>query len=72
MSEIVLTEEQAKIITAGSEQVILRDANGQLLGYVARSFTRKEIEEAERDLESDQPRYTTKEVLDRLRSLEQE
>jgi len=72
MSEIVLTEEQAKILATGSEQVILRDESGQLLGYVARGFTPAEIAEAERDLASDQPRYSTKEVLDRLRSTEQE
>lgn len=72
MSEIVLTEEQAKVITGTAEQVVLRDPKGQLLGYVARSFTKAEIAEAERDLESDQPRYTTEEVMDRLRSLEQE
>jgi hypothetical protein len=53
-----------------SGDIEVRDRNGNHLGYVTRSFTPEEIEEAKRGLASSGPWYTTQQVLDHLRSLE--
>ena len=75
MSEIVVTDEQAQVITEATTCVLILDRNGTQLGHIVRKvngrsgFTAEEIAEAECRLNSDDPRYTTKEVLDRLDSL---
>ncbi len=37
MSEIVVTEEQAKLISEASDLVQVRDARGRILGVIARA-----------------------------------
>ena len=78
MTEIVVDDEQAKIIVAAMSVVAIRDRSGQLLGHVSRAastrhvpsgFTDEDVEEARRDLASNQPRYTTQQVLERLQGL---
>ena len=71
MAHIVVDVEQAKIITESLQGVEVRDPQGRSLGYVARPVTDDDIALALRRRDSDQPRYSTEHVLDRLRSLEQ-
>lgn len=42
---------------------------GAFLGYVATSFSPEQIADAKRRLKSDEPCYTTQEMLAHLRSL---
>lgn len=71
MTQIVLNDEQVKTVQSATGAVEVRDRHGNLLGYVARRTTEAEIAEAKRRLESDGPWYTTQQVLDHLKSLEQ-
>jgi len=70
MHHIIVDDQQAKIISEATESVEIRDPRGRHLGYVARRFTDEDIAIAKRRLASDEPRYTTQQVLDHLRSLE--
>lgn len=72
MPEIVLTKEQTDVVAQAQDVVQVRDLKGNVLGYIERpDFTPEEIAEAKRALGSDQPRYTTAQVLEYLRSQEQ-
>jgi hypothetical protein len=71
MKHLVLNDEQMKILAEAQQQVEVRDSGGHLVGYLQFvGFTRAEVEEAKRRLASDEPRYTTEQVLAHLRSLE--
>ena len=72
MPHIVVDDEQVQIIAAAKESVEVRDRNGKHRGYVTHGFTEEDIGIAKQRLASDEPRYTTQEVLDHIRSLEQE
>ncbi len=72
MSEIHITAEQAKVIRESADEVVVRDPDGDVVGYIASDFTSEEIEEAKRRAASQGKTYTTGEVLAHLRSLEQE
>ena len=52
------------------ESIEIRDARGGRLGYVAHGFTDEDIAIAKHRLASNEPRYSTQQVLDHLRSLE--
>jgi len=71
MLEIVLTEEQSKVIASALKPVQVRTSTGTVVGMIAPAWTEEDIAEAKRRLASDQPRRTTAEVLAYLRSLEQ-
>jgi hypothetical protein len=70
MQHIVVDEHQAKLISEAAESIEIRDPRGRHLGYVAHGFTEEDIAVAKQRLASNERRYTTQEVLDRLRSLE--
>ena len=73
MPEIVVDNEQAKVILEATEEVLLRDRDGNLLGRITPVLSDEEariVVEARRRLSSNQPRFTTAEVLDHLNSLE--
>jgi hypothetical protein len=70
MPQIMLTEEQAKQVAEAREPIQVCDARGNVLGYVSPLWTEEEIADARRRLASDEPRYTTAQMLDHLRSLE--
>ena len=72
MQHLVLSDEQARIVSQSSEGIEIRDRNGKHLGYVAHGFSDEDIAIAKQRMASDEPRHTTREVLDHLRSLEQE
>lgn len=67
---IVVDDDQAKLIRNSGEGVMLRDSQGQFLGFVQLGLTDEEFAEAKRVLASDSPRYTTEQVLAHLKSLE--
>lgn len=71
MQHIVVNDEQARIIRQSSGSVEIRDASGSHLGYVAHGFTDEDIALARQRLASSEPRYTTEQVLDHLRSLDE-
>ena len=71
MPHIIVDDEQAKIISESAESIEIRDRSGKHLGYVAHGFTDEDIAIAKERMASDEPRYTTQEVLDHLQSLEQ-
>lgn len=70
MTHIVVDDEQARVISESAESIEIRDRNGRHLGYVAHGFTDEDVAIAKQRKESDEPRYTTRQVLDHLRSLE--
>ena len=71
MAHIVLNDEQARIISESAESIEIRDRNGKHLGYVAHRFTDEDIAIAKERMASDEPRYTTQEVVDHIQSLHQ-
>jgi hypothetical protein len=71
MIQVVVTADQAKLISEAHGSVEVVDENGKRLGYFARPFSDDEILLAKQRLASDEPRYTTAEVLEHLRKLEQ-
>jgi CRISPR/Cas system-associated endonuclease Cas1 len=70
MTQIVLTEEQLKLLAQSGGSVEFCDSQGRHLGYLSHGFTNEDIELAQKSLASNEPRYTTAEVLRRLKSLE--
>ncbi|MBL8800241.1 MAG: hypothetical protein JNM56_40545 [Planctomycetia bacterium] len=70
MTHITLAEEQVRIVEQAKETIQVRDGQGKVLGCIEPSdFTPEEIAEARRSLNSAEPRYTTSQVLEHLRSL---
>jgi hypothetical protein len=72
MHHIVVDDQQAKLISEATESVEIRDPRGRHLGYVAHGFTDEDVAIGLDRLASNEPRHTTQEVLDHLRSLERE
>jgi hypothetical protein len=70
MSFITIDDQQAKVLLESTGEVEIRDKQGNCLGLVTRSFNGEEIAEARRRLASGGPWYSTRQVLDHLRSLE--
>lgn len=64
----MVTPDQAKALVEANESVELVDSQVNRLGYFARSFLAQDI--AVTRAESNEPRHTTEQVLERLRSLE--
>ena len=69
MLEIVLTDEQAKAVASALKPVPVRDSRGNVLGCIAPIWTEEDLADAKRRLASDEPRYTTAQVLEHLRAL---
>ena len=70
MPRIILDDEQVKIISESCQTVEIADRSGQIIGYFAHGFTEEDIAIAKERLASDEPRYSTRDVLDHLHSLE--
>ena len=78
MSDLIISHEQAKILSDATLPVAIRDPDGKLVGYASpgadepksHGFTREEIARARQIAESDGPWYTTQQVMEHLRSLE--
>jgi hypothetical protein len=69
MSHIVLTEEQARIVTQSAGPIEVRDREGKIVGCLPSAQEQAIIAEAKRRLASDQPRYPAHVVESRLRKL---
>jgi hypothetical protein len=73
MTEITLTDDQARAIAKATGQVVLRDAAGKIVATIPPRVSDDEWEivaESKRRLASNERRYTTAEVLARLDSLD--
>ena len=74
MAYIVLSDEQVKVISESSGTVAVRDHKGKHIGYVTTGYpdgiTEEDVAIAKRRQASDQPRYTTQQVIEHLQSLE--
>lgn len=73
MPQIIVDDEQAKLIAESPGSIEIRDRKGDLLGYAKATYkwTEEDIAIAKQRLNSDEPRYTTKEVFEHLKSLGQ-
>ena len=71
MLHIVVDDERARIISQSPESIEVRDRTGRHLGYVTGGFTDEDVAIARQRMASDEPRYTTEQVLEHLQSLEQ-
>ena len=76
MSVIVVDDQQRQAILESKGDVVFRDSQGRYLGHLTDAFTQddggftqEDIELAKKRMASDSRRYTTKEVLERLRQL---
>lgn len=69
MTHIIVDDEQAKVIRESAASIEIRDRTGRHLGYVAHGFSDEDIEIARQRRQSDEPRLTTAQVLEHLRSL---
>lgn len=72
MANLIVDENQAKLIAQARETIEIRDRHGNHRGYVAHGFSAEDIIVAKERLASDEARYSTREVLAYLRSLETE
>ncbi len=71
MQHIVVDNEQARIILESADSIEIRDRSGKHLGYVAHGFTDEDIATAKQRMGSDEPRYSTEQVLDHIQTLAQ-
>jgi len=71
MTRLVLTPEQTRLIAESREPIQVCDPHGDVLTTIEPpDFTPEEISEAAKAADSNEPRYSTQQVLDHLRSLE--
>jgi hypothetical protein len=70
MTQLILNAEQSQIVAKALEPVEVCAPNGEVLGVIEPAVTREEIADAKQRLATDQPRYTTAQVLEHLQSLE--
>ena len=77
--ELVVDDEQARLIVESGAPIAIRDQRGRVLGrfvresseeHQSRIWSAERIQELEQRLDSDGPWYSTPEVLDHLRTLE--
>jgi hypothetical protein len=71
MVQIVLTEEQLKVVASALQPIQVCDGKGNVLGSLPPIWTEEDIAEAKRILAANQTWHTTEQVLAHLRSLEQ-
>jgi hypothetical protein len=72
MPEIVLTEEQAKVVAGAFVPVQVRDVRGNLLGHIEPAVSSEQLAELKRRARSPGPRYTGTQVQARLLALQTE
>jgi hypothetical protein len=70
MTRLVLTHEQSRLVAESREPIQVCDPQGDVLTTIEPpEFTPEEIAEAAKAADSNEPRYSTQQVLDHLRSL---
>ena len=72
MQEVILTEEQSRIVLQAVEPVIVRDYGGKELGRLEPRITAEEIVELKRRAASPGPWFTGAQVQARLQALQGE
>jgi hypothetical protein len=72
MLQLVLTDEQAKIVTQAFGPLSVHDATGKVLGHLEPLLTPEMIAELKRRAASPGPWFTGEQVQARLQALEQE
>jgi hypothetical protein len=72
MTQLVVDDAQAKLISESREGIEIRDRNGNHLGYVAQGFSDEDIVFAEKRASSAEHRYTTQEVISYLQALDKQ
>ena len=70
MVRIVATDEQAKKIAEAKGNVEIVDSKGNRIGYFSLLFADEDIRIAKERLASDERRKSTKDVIDKLQSME--
>lgn len=68
MRDIVVSDDLCRAITDATGEVRFLTAQGEVLGRFEPELTPEELAEVRRRLASSEPRYTTRQVLDRLGS----
>jgi hypothetical protein len=68
MRDIVVSDELCRAIAEAGGEVRLVTAQGEVLGRFEPELTPEELTEIRRRMASGEPRYTTRQVLDRLGS----
>jgi len=68
MRDVVVNEELLKAIADSNGEIRFVNAQGEVLGRFEPELTPEELAEIRRRLKSTEPRYTTDQVLARLRS----
>lgn len=71
MVQVVMTAEQAKLVSETSDSIEMVDSNGEKLGTLLRPPTQDDIRIAGERISRGGKRHTTKQVIDHLRSLDQ-
>lgn len=69
MTYITVDATQAELILTAGESIEIRDHQGRHLGFVAHGFSDEDVEVAANRGASDEPRYSTDEVLRHLRGV---
>lgn len=72
MPQLVVTPEQAQLLHAAQECVEVVDLQGNRLGFLAPPIWQQELALARQRAQASEPRYTTDQVLERLRSVRME
>jgi hypothetical protein len=72
MLQIVLTDEQAKVVASALKPVQVRDTQDKVLGWITPIWTEQDVAKAKEILASGEAWFTTEQVLAKLRALEQE
>jgi hypothetical protein len=72
MPEVILTEEQARVVAGALGPVTVRDPGGKVLGRIEPKLTPEMIAELKRRAASPGPWYTGQQVQARLQALQEE
>jgi len=72
MQDVVLTEEQSRIVAGALGPITVRDPRGNVVGQLEPKLTPEMIAELKRRAQSPGPRYTGEQVQARLRALQEE
>jgi hypothetical protein len=68
MKRITLSNDQLRLVAGARDPIAVHDENGHIRGYIAMIVTEDELSDARKALAAGAGRYTTAEVLAKLRS----
>jgi hypothetical protein len=68
MAHLTLTAEQLNLLAQANEPIAVHDDKGVIHGYIALLIAAEELALAKQAMTSTGPRYTTAQVLDKLRA----